>query len=309
MIVYVNRQPRIGPWGGGAKTVNKLVELLLSKGHTVVYTLKEKIDVIFCFDPRPNAHGESIEHMYAYRDLHPKTKIVQRVGDLGTHSKPHLTNLVKFTMYGLNKSDYFIFPSKWSKEWINYQGENCSVIDNAPMKIFYQNRNNNLELGKQIKVVTHHWSTNPKKGFDIYEKFDKWCEGKNISFHYIGQLPPNVKFNNYTKPISAEALSEELPKHDIYLTASEEEAGANHVLEALASGLPVIYRKNGGSIENYCNYYGENYSNFDDMIEKINKVIKNYKTLKDQVLQYKTTNDFVVNEYYRIITKAHENKC
>ena len=43
--------------------------------------------------------------------------------------------------------------------------------------------------------------------------------------------------------------------------------------------------------------------------EKINKVIKNYKTLKDQVLQYKTTNDFVVNEYYRIITKAHENKC
>ena len=35
-------------------------------------------------------------------------------------------------------------------------------------------------------------------------------------------------------------LSLTLPSHDIYLTASLEEAGANHVLEALACGLPVL---------------------------------------------------------------------
>lgn len=305
MIIYINRQPKSGPWGGGAKTVNKLVELLLSKGHTVVYQLSEGIDVIFCFDPRPNSFGEHIDHLYAYKRDFPSTKIIQRVGDVGTHGKPELTHLVKQC---LPRSDYFIFPSEWSKRWIDYQGSNCAVVDNAPMQIFYQNRNSNLELGKEIKVVTHHWSTNPKKGFDIYKKFDQWCEGKNISFHYIGQVPSGVQFKNYTKPISAEALSEELPKHDIYLTASEEEAGANHVLEALASGLPVVYRKNGGSIENYCNYYGENYSNFNDMIEKINKVTQNYKTLKNQVLQYTTTNDFVVEEYYRIIKEAYESK-
>ena len=305
MIIYINRQPKSGPWGGGAKTVNKLAELLLSKGHTVVYQLSKGIDVIFCFDPRPNSFGEHIDHLYAYKRSFPRTKIIQRVGDVGTHGKPELTHMVKQC---LTRSDYFIFPSEWSKRWINYQGSNCAVVDNAPMQIFYQNRNSNLELGKEIKVVTHHWSTNPKKGFDIYEKFDQWCEGKNISFHYIGQVPPGVQFKNYTKPISAEALSEELPKHDIYLTASEEEAGANHVLEALAAGLPVVYRENGGSIENYCNYYGENYSNFDDMIEKINKVTQNYKTLKNQVLQYTITNDFVVEEYYRIIKEAYESK-
>ena len=305
MKIYINRQPRFGPWGGGAKTVNKLAELLLSKGHTVLYNLQENIDVIFCFDPRPNAFGESINHLYAYREKSPKTKIVQRVGDLGTHSKPHLTDLVR---YCLNKSDYFIFPSQWSKEWIGFQGKNCDIIDNAPMKIFYNNRNTNLQLGDKIRVVTHHWSTNPKKGFDVYQKFEEWCKDKDISFHYIGQLPSGVNFNNYIQPISAAELSQELPKYDIYLTASEEEAGANHVLEAMASGLPVVYRKSGGSIDNYCNYYGEKYSEFDDMIEKINKVTKNYSKSKQRVLEYTKTNDFVIDEYHRIIKQVYENK-
>ncbi len=304
MKIYINRQPRFGPWGGGAKTINRLAELFLSKGHTVVYSLQENIDVIFCFDPRPNAFGENIDHMYAYRKANPKTKIIQRVGDLGTHSKPHLTDLVK---YCLDRSDYFIFPSQWSKEWIGFKGENCDVIDNAPMEIFYDNRNTNLQLGDQVRVVTHHWSTNPKKGFDMYQKFEEWCKNKNISFHYIGQLPAGVEFSNRTKPISAEELSKELPKYDIYLTASEEEAGANHVLEAMAAGLPVVYRKSGGSIHNYCNYYGEGYSEFEGMVEEINKVIKNYSTSKQRVLEYTNTNDLVVSEYHRIVEKVHEN--
>lgn len=301
MKVYINRQPRTGPWGGGAKTVNKLVEALLQKQHTVVYKLCDGIDAIFCFDPRPNAWGEWYKDFVDYRTKNPSTKIIQRIGDLGTHSKPDLTNLVKQT---LNMSDYFIFPSKWAKEWIGYSKDNCCVIDNAPMSMFYDNRNLNTSLGEQVKVVTHHWSTNPKKGFHIYKQFEQWCEGKNVSFHYIGQVPPDVKFKNQVKPLSAEQLSQALPQYDIYLTASEEEAGANHVLEGMAAGLPVVYKHTGGSINNYCEFYGEKYFDFDDMIGKIEKVISQYDTYKNQVLNYKDTNDMVVAKYRNIIEKV-----
>ena len=306
MKVYINRQPKSGPWGGGAKTINKFVETLLNGGHTIVYTLQENdIDIIFCFDPRPNKFGEWYQDFLDYKTRNPRVKIVQRVGDLGTHSKPELTSLIRQT---INLSDHVIFPSLWAKEWIQFNENNSSVVDNAPMKVFYENRKTNADLKTKIRFVTHHWSTNPKKGFDIYKKFDSWCNQTNMcTFDYIGRIPDNLSLTNFKTPISADQLSVELPKYDIYLTASEEEAGANHVLEAMAAGLPIMYRKNGGSIVNYCNYYGEGYSDFDEMIDKLNKVIENYSKFKKRVLQYTKTNDSVAEEYCRIIRQVYEN--
>jgi len=300
MKIYINRSPKHGPWGGGTKTVNKLWEVLLRSGHEVVNRLEPNIDIIFCFDPRPNEFGDWYQSFVNYRHVNPTTKIVQRVGDLGTHSKPNLTKMVKET---LEHSDYFIFPSQWSKEWVNFESDNCAVINNAPMSMFYENRNINKSLTESIRVVTHHWSTNPKKGFHIYQQFEEWCENKNISFHYIGQLPQNVKFKNHTKPMSAKDLSAKLPEYDIYLTASEEEAGANHVLEAMAAGLPIVYKETGGSICDYCSTFGEKYLDFNGMIEKIEEVVSNYSHYKEQVLQYTDTNDLVVSKYCEIIEK------
>ena len=303
MKVYINRQPRLGPWGGGAKTVNKLAEGLLAAGHTVVYQLQDKIDVIFCFDPRPNSFMEGINHLYAYRQAFPKTKIVQRVGDVGTHSKPDLTKLVK---HCIPRSDHFIFPSEWSMNYIEYSGGNHSVIHNSPMKEFYKNRNENLKANPVPKIVTHHWSTNPKKGFDLYEKFEEYCyDTGDFSFHYIGQTPPGIKFKRHTPPVDTNALVDLLPNHDIYLTASEEEAGANHVLEGMACGLPVVYRGSGGSIPEYCGDRGVCYNNFLELLESVRHIRDNYSKYKKACLQYKDTNDEVIEQYIEIIRRVH----
>ncbi len=301
MKVYINREPKYGPWGGGAKTVNALWRELQNNGHEVVSNLSAGIDVIFCFDPRPNQYGDWYQTFIDYCQLNTSTKLIQRVGDLGTHSKPELTRLVKQT---LNISDYFIFPSQWSKEWIGFVGDNAVIIDNAPMPLFYNHRSENNKLENSVSVVTHHWSTNPKKGFNLYSKFDEWCKGENVTFNYIGQLPQGIKYDNHTRPVSAETLSQELPKHQIYLTASEEEAGANHVLEAMACGLPVVYKQDGGSIVDYCSPYGEGYSDFDGMICGLKKIIDNYSLYKDSVMKYNDTNLNVVREYIKIIEEA-----
>ena len=86
MKVYINREPIHGPWGGGAKTVNKLALTLEEKGHEVVYKLQPGIEKIFCFDPRPNEYGEGISHLFEYKTKH-STKIIQRIGDIGTHAE------------------------------------------------------------------------------------------------------------------------------------------------------------------------------------------------------------------------------
>jgi glycosyltransferase involved in cell wall biosynthesis len=302
--IYVNRQPKLGPWGGGAKTVNKLSEMLLQDGHTVVYQLQEGIDVIFCFDPRPNSYGESINHLYAYKKAFPKTKIIQRVGDVGTHGKPELTNTVRQC---LNKSDYFIFPSKWAMEYVDYSGDRCSVIYNCPMKEFYQNRNERTKLPTVPRIVTHHWSTNQKKGFDLYKQFDEFCqETGEFEFNYIGQVPAGYKFVNQNSPMPVSGLIETLPNYDIYLTASEEEAGANHVLESLAAGIPVVYRDTGGSIPEYCSLGGAEYSNFSTMIDSLRDVRDSYISYKKDCLKYSDTNDMVVEEYGKIIRRVYE---
>ena len=138
MKVYFNRKPVTGPWGGGNKTLATLVKKLRESGVLISFDLNDKdIDVIFCMDPRPNSEGIWYNHLLEYKQKN-NIKIIQRVGDVGTHSKPELTELLRQVV---NFSDTLIFPSEWARQYIDYNKENYHVIYNAAMKNFYKNRN------------------------------------------------------------------------------------------------------------------------------------------------------------------------
>jgi len=298
--VYLNRTPKYGPWGGGIKTVNKLAEALQAAGHEVVFRLVPDIDVIFCIDPRPNEFGEWYQNFLYYREAFKDVKIIQRVGDLGTHSKPELTELVRLT---LPHSDFLIFPSEWAKDWINYDGDNCDVVHNCPVDIFHEHKRSTGLDGDVIKLVTHHWSMNPKKGFDVYGELQNYIDKNDkYKFTYMGRKPEDCQISNHLPPMSAEEVARELPNHHIYITASKEEAGANHVLEAMAAGLPVVFHKDGGSILNYCKDYGLEFTTFEEMMEKIDEISNDYEFYKQKVLSYDKSNDQVVESYLKIIS-------
>tara|TARA_Y100000310_G_scaffold218705_1_gene219996 strand:+ start:1120 stop:2043 length:924 start_codon:yes stop_codon:yes gene_type:complete len=303
MKIYLNREPKTGPWGGGNKFVSELGNRLESLGHEVVYDLYHydvPIDLIFCFDPRPNKSGQWYEHLLAYKNRFG-CKIIQRVGDVGTHGKPELTRLVKETV---KYSDFLIFPSNWAKDYIGHSAENYSIIYNAPLKIFHKYKNSDL-LDDQINLITHHWSTNPKKGFSFYRQLDEFIgKNKNFSLTFIGRLPNDFHFQNAIHiPATGDNdfLAKKISDSDIYVTASEEEAGANHVLEALAAGLPILYHANGGSIPEYCKLYGEHFVDLASFAESLNKVSVEYKKYKDKVLAYEHTIGEVVSRYKGII--------
>ena len=193
MKVYINRRPVTGPWGGGNKFVKILAKKLKSQNYEVTYRLTPDVDIIFCFDPRPNDKGIWYHHFINHRLAH-KSKIIQRVGDIGTHSKPELTKLV---IESTNLSDYVIFTSTWAKDKIGYLKKNHCVIPNCPIPVFYEKRKSIQEPAnrKKTKVVTHHWSTNEKKGFEYYEYLGKMIEttGLDIEFTYIGRYNESLK--------------------------------------------------------------------------------------------------------------------
>ena len=282
--IYINKKPVSGPWGGGTKFVRNLTQHLTNKGYNVTYDLQENIDLIFCFDPRPNHnriwYQDLLNHKFKFG-----SKIIQRIGDIGTHSKPDLNLLVKESSI---LSDYVIFPSFWAKEMINYEKNNFSVIENAPLEIFYQTNKPEIKEDK-IKVVTHHWSTNEKKGFDYYSFLGNKIEDEllDIEFTYIGRYNENFSKRGikHIQPLDEKQLSLILPSFDVYLTASLEEAGANHVLEAMACNLPVVYRQGGGSINEYCEGMGIEYTSKDEMIKAIQNIKNNRITELMEVLE------------------------
>jgi glycosyltransferase involved in cell wall biosynthesis len=298
MKVYVSKKPVVGPWGGGNKFVNKLIEKLKEVNVDITFDLTKDVGVIFCFDPRPNKQGLWFLDYYNHKK-ELGTKIIQRVGDVGTHSKPRLTDLVK---QSVQISDFIIFPSMWSKDIIGYKKSNFKIIHNAPLAIFHQNKKKNHKNFKTKKIVTHHWSTNKKKGFDYYKFLgDKIYSGdlKDTEFTYIGRY--NTEFISkgikLIEPMNENDLCKILPSFDIYLTASIEEAGANHVLEAMAVGLPIVYRNVGCSISEYCKNYGSGYTSKDTMVDEL------MSAGSRQYPEYTETIDTVIEEYVEMICK------
>lgn len=295
MRIYLNRKPVEGAWGGGNKSVSLLASTLKSRGHDIIFDLVPgKIDLIFCFDPRPNEKGTWYQNFLDYKSVQ-NVPILQRVGDVGTHSKPDLTKLV---IQSTQLSDFVFFPSLWAKNHIGYTGEKFKVVRNFPMSKFYLKRCKE-KISSPLSISTHHWSTNPKKGFETYKLLDSYCQGSLHRFTYAGRKPDDVSFRNWIPPLADEQIVDFLSCHNVYLTASEEEAGANHVQEAMAAGLPIIYKSGGGSIDEYVGNAGIQFKNFRDLtdilesqniLDMLNAAKKNalnqVQTLEDSIAEY-----------------------
>lgn len=330
--IHLNRVPVSGPWGGGTKFVAAIRDRLMSMGHTVCHKIEPGIDRFICFDPRHSDAGESILDILRYRDMYntytsryttststPECRILMRVGDVGSHGKEHLTSLLLSCVYLV---DDVVFPSRWAYDYLvdsisrlnappdlrqnirtAYDNLQFSIIENRPHAVFYEHRNMmtadelHAELrNRKLRVVTHHWSTNPMKGFEHYKLLDA---RDDIDFTYIGRVPDGVKFRNHIEPQSSESLAKILPTHDVYFTASRREAGANHVLEAMAAGLPVVYSDDGGSICEYCSSRGQPYVHDDQetIYDAIRHVVDDYETYKTNVLRFDYTIQQAVDSY------------
>ena len=287
MKVFFNRYPRFEPYGGGNQFLQRMTSMFSEKGHNVVYHLEEGVDLIFMMDPRPGDHGYSIQHIWDYKQRFPNVKIIHRINECD--KRKGTEGLDALLIKSANISDRVVFISKWLQNYFEekgYKKDSKVVYNGCDTKYFYPRqapKNKN-----KISLVTHHWSDNWMKGFDLYTAIDKYLiENPDalFEFTYVGRyckeyIPKKTKI---IAPLHGKNLGEELRKHDIYVTASRWEPCGMHHIEGAASGMPVIYHADSGGIVELCQNHGEEFSNFASFLKCLDVVIKNYDVYVEKI--------------------------
>lgn len=301
--LLLNRKPINGPWGGGNLFVQAICENAENSGYEIVHDFKSKVDAILMVDPRYDELGISSKEICDYKLKNPEVRVVHRVNECdarkGTNDMDNmLRECSKFT-------DATIFVSKWIQNYFKdnwntkeqhvvYNGVNHDHFRHKDYEIsekvqrWHDGEGEGLELHEWLgmswedykewasptrkkitKIVSHHWSNNPRKGFDIYEKLDEWV-GKNpdFSFTYIGRERGTFKNTTVIEPLFGKALGDELRQYDVYVSASRFDPGPNHIIEALACELPTFVHKDGGGACEFCNSNSQ-YSSFEELVLRL----------------------------------------
>lgn len=314
MKVFLNREVVVGPWGGGNRTLKTLIERLVKRGHEYTFNYDDLYDVIYCHDPRPNSIGLRYEHLMHIRK-NKKTPIFQRVGDVFYHRSASDTSYLKET---LKYSDAVTFISSWAADFLEVEIDNVKnfIHELRPPSIFYREIKDNIKK-KQDKftILTHHWSANPLKGLAFYQEIDKLLSKNKydkVQFYYLGRTNENFKFKNtiIIPPVDVDSVIDYLDLTDAYVTASKNETGGNHVVEALARGCNVLYHKHGGGISSICNGIGTKYETIDEFENILDQLISENRQSKRRNIELKFSKSLeeVCDEYIDIMERLNERK-
>ena len=250
MKILLNRKPVEGPWGGGNHFLIGMIEECQRRGHVVTHQLENDIDAIYLHDPRPDELGISINEAIAYKNHFRSTLLIHRVNECDARKGTQgVDEMLRQTS---SYTDLTIFVSNWMKKYHVDKGWNC-----PSQTVFYNgvNKKNFFPREKisngKVNIVTHHWSNNYLKGFDVYDWLDEWvAKNPDFTFTYIGRENGNFKNTKVVPPLFGKQLGDELGKYDVYISASRHDPGPNHVLESLASGIPTYaHSEGGGSVE------------------------------------------------------------
>ena len=308
-----------GPWGGGNLFVINLKNYLEQNGHQVIFDLTDKdIDLILLTDPRSRKESSST---FSHKDIkiyktyvNQNVKVVQRINECD--ERKNTKNINKFYLDASEVADKVVFVSEWlQKIYLNLgidKNKSLVIMSGSDKKIF--NKKNLIDFNeKEIKFVTHHWSSHPNKGFRIYKEFDNLIskpQYSNLKFTYIGNIPKNFEFKNtkIVKPLFGNELASEIKNHNIYLTASINEPSGNHHIEAALCGLPILFLKSGG-IPEYCTNYGVGFDgSFEGSFEEgLIEIIKNYDSYIKKLENYPYESNKMCEEYLNLFLELTSN--
>ena len=305
-----------GSWGGGNQFAKSLSKAAKEKGYKITTSLDDDdIDIILFTDPRYFNEGVTFGSLEILSYLIFKNKsaiVVHRINECDERKNTkHINRFLKWSNYC---ADHNIFISYWLKTLNIYQpNKPYSIIYNgADEENFNDKENNKWDNKEPLKIVTHHWSPNIMKGFDIYQKLDEltleesW-RGK-IEFTYIGNLPEGFSFKNakVIKPMYGKSLGKELSKHHVYITASNNEPAGMHHIEGALSGLPIIY-KDSGALPEYCKKYGVCFNNL-EFVNALEEMLSNYYFYKKNLKDYPNNATRMSNNYLLLFNDLIRNK-
>lgn len=309
MRISINANIIEGPWGGGNQFVKIFTEHL-RKNHLVTFSLEDSdIDLILMIHPNKDLQiiNYGIDEIKGYKICHPNTLLVHRVntsGERGTSS-----NETEIILKANQEADFTVFISSYLKNFYIGKGfttdrPHSIIYNGADEKNFNPDGRANWHPCEKLKIVTHHWSNNYMKGFDIYEQLDLLLKIKPFpdlfEFTFIGNIPKGLhfKYTHTIPPLSGLKLAQALKQNHLYLTASRNEAAGMHHIEGMRCGLPVLYL-NSGALPEYCSPYGIEFTliNFE---QKLLEMREKYSELREKVLECPYTGTSMAKQYLKL---------
>ncbi|MFO7572270.1 MAG: glycosyltransferase family 4 protein, partial [Gaiellaceae bacterium] len=103
--------------------------------------------------------------------------------------------------------------------------------------------------GRRVRVVATSWSDNPNKGAEVLAWLDRHLDAERFELTFVGQSDGAFGRVRCIGPLTSAPLAEELRRSDVYLAPSVNDPASNALLEALACGLPAVFRASGGHPE------------------------------------------------------------
>lgn len=307
MKIAIGYDLKPNSWGGGNQFALSLAKAAKIRGDEITYNLKDKdIDIILLTDPRSFNEGITFGpfEILKYILFNKQTIVVHRINECDERKNTfHMNKLLKYANYCC---DHTVFISNWLKSLDIYQKNIPSTViyNGSDEKIYSSKTNLPWNKKEPLKLVTHHWSPNKMKGFDVYSKLDQLINdtdlGNKIEFTYIGNLPKGFTFKKtrHIAPLSGIYLGKELSKNHVYLSASKNEPAGMHHIEGALSGLPIIYRKSG-ALPEYCRDFGIPFDNL-EFISAINMMILDYDKYKIKLKSYPFNASKMTNAYLNL---------
>lgn len=260
------------PYGGANSFLKALKTYLTLKGHQVIDSPSASADVILVnswsmgsgafLSPDRVAEVKKYGCTAWYRKHLPFLKIVfargKRKGPpiihrldgiaalYGRHDDSDATQIMINEM-----ADYTIFQSEFCRQSFANAGvkpmKSSVIFNGVDNLIYYPGRKKNVSSGN-LKALAVSWSDNRKKGFSALTDI---AALSGIELTFIGNWCKSVP-NGKVRLLGAKPASEIaglMRQNDIFVHAAENDPCPNVVLEALACGLPVLYKDSGGTSE------------------------------------------------------------
>ena len=306
MKIFISYKSKIEAWGGGNQFLKNLKHKL-SKMQKICDDPKDADIILF------NSHHNLIKTLF-YKIKYPHKKFVHRIdGPISSYRGEKGTKLDELIyLFNSKISNGTIFLSNWSKNENIKKGyflSNNQVINNAPdNEIFKEKKYSLVNQNRKIKIIASSWSDNLLKGFDIFKHLDENLDFSKYQMIFVGNS--KIKFKNIEiiKPVKSHTLYSFIEDSDVFIFASKIESCSNLLMEAMATGIPVLV-VNGTSNNEIFNSNGYIFNDKSNVINKLEELINNYEKL--YILKRHYLNDTVKkynNFFYNIFGDKKSKK-
>lgn len=237
-----------GPWGGGNQFLKALASQL-RRGGRYAESADDADVIVF------NSHHQ-LDVAIDLRNRFPDKAFIHRVdGPIAlSRGRLDLSDRIIFSS-NAGLADGTVFQSEWSRKMsldlgLKPSGRVATIL-NAPDPAIFGNKTARRQrsTNEKVRLVSTSWSTNPAKGFDVYQWLDAHLDFSAFEYTFVGNSPVEFRNIGCVKPLDSQLLADVLRESDVFITASRNDACSNSLLEAMHSGLPALAVNSGGNPE------------------------------------------------------------